>query len=372
MPIAIQPYTEDRVPAVKDFNLRLKTAGAFSDFLFFENHIPASLPRLPGRKIYEEYFVAIEGGSVRGAFAIKHQRFSFFGDIEPVGFYHFPLSEGIVDRAYTNVGIHMLRRALRDHPVMFALGMGGSEQPLPRMLKALGWSMTLVPFYFRVVRPFRFLRGMAELRRSAARRVVADLAAFSGLGSLGIQLVHTWKSQSKTKYRSVKGEQVATFGAWADDIWNSSRVRYSMIGERDQENLNILYPPDSKFIRLKITKDGASIGWIVLLDTRMRNNRHFGNLRVGSIVDCLALPENAGDVIRSGTTFLNNRSVDLIISNQSHKAWTSALAGDGFLKAPSNCVFATSPQLSALLGPFEVRVSEAHLNRGDGDGPIHL
>lgn len=372
MPIVIQPYTEDRVPAVKEFNARLRTAGAYSDFLFFENYIPALLPKLPGRKIYEEYFVAAEGGNVRGAFAIKHQRFSFFGDIKPVDFYHFPLSEGIINRAYTNIGIHMLRGALRDHPLMFALGMGGFDQPLPRMLKAMGWNMTLVPFYFRVVRPFRFLRGMAELRRSSAGRVLADLGAFSGLGSVGIRLVHAWKSQSKTKYRSVKAEQVATFGAWADDIWNSSRARYSMIGERDHENLNILYPPDSKFIRLKITGDGASIGWIVLLDTRMRNNRHFGNLRVGSIVDCLALPENAGDVIRAAAEFLNDRRVDLIISNQSHKAWTGALAGDGFFKAPSNCVFATSPQLSALLAPFEAHVSEAHLNRGDGDGPIHL
>lgn len=372
MPITIQPYTEDRVPAVKDFNIRLKRAGAFSDFLFFENHTPESLPKLPGREIYEEYFVAIEGANVRGAFALKHQRFSFFGDIEPVSFYHFPLSEGIINRAYINVGIHMLRGALRDHPVMFALGMGGFEQPLPRMLKALGWSMTLVPFYFRVVRPFRFLRGMAELRRFTAGRVIADLAAFSGLGSLGIRLVHAWRSQSKTKYDSVKAEQVENFGIWADDIWNSSRARYSMIGERDQRNLNILYPRDSKFIRLKITKDGASIGWIVLLDTQMQTNRHFGNLRVGSIVDCLALPEDAGDVIHAGAEFLHNRSVELIISNQLHKAWTTALARNGFLKATSNCVFATSPQLSALLRPFEASVSEAHLNRGDGDGPIHL
>jgi hypothetical protein len=60
--------------------------------------------------------------------------------------------------------------------------------------------------------------------------------------------------------------------------------------------------------------------------------------------------------------------VDLIISNQSHTAWTEALRANGFLQGPSNYLLGASKPLSALADPL----SECHINRGDGDGPVNL
>jgi hypothetical protein len=104
----------------------------------------------------------------------------------------------------------------------------------------------------------------------------------------------------------------------------------------------------------------------VMLDTAMRDNEYFGDLRVGTIADCLARPEDAGIVIHAARVYLERRGVDLIISNQGHPAWTGALRADGFFRGPSNFLFAASPALGAA------GISEYHINRGDGDGPVHL
>jgi len=44
------------------------------------------------------------------------------------------------------------------------------------------------------------------------------------------------------------------------------------------------------------------------------------------------------------------------------------LRRSGFLEGPSNFIFAAAKKLAALSSAFD----EFHINRGDGDGPIHL
>ncbi|HEX5432273.1 MAG TPA: hypothetical protein VFW83_09915, partial [Bryobacteraceae bacterium] len=123
---------------------------------------------------------------------------------------------------------------------------------------------------------------------------------------------------------------------------------------------------------LRIRDRDETVGWAVCLDTPMSAGKYFGNMRVGSIVDCLALPQDAGRVVRAAARVLQKRGADLLVSNQSHAAWRKAFRRAGFLTGSSNYVFATSKKLTYLLeqiDPFEAGV---HLTRGDGDGPIHL
>ncbi len=139
-----------------------------------------------------------------------------------------------------------------------------------------------------------------------------------------------------------------------------------MLAERDARTLDQLYPAsDPRFLRVR-----AAGGWAVLLDTAMEGHKQFGNIRVGTIVDCLAPMEDAVAVIRTATRTLEQRGVDLIVSNQLHTAWSGALAGAGFRRGPSNFLFAASPALAALIS--EAEDGDLHINRGDGDGPIHL
>ena len=368
MAIVIQPYTPELAPAVRALNTRLEAGGVAREFHFPESSVPEWLPKLPGRRIFQEYFLAVEGDAVRGGYIVKQQDFWINGEVRPIAFYRLPLSEGIVNRAYTSVGVVMLRSALGRKPVMFALGMGAMQNPLPQMLKALGWSLCEVPFYFRVNRPAKFLRNIAPFRKDLKRRLAADLAAFSGAGWLGIKAIQHFRGKTVP---GVTAEQVDSFGSWSDELWQRTAPGYFAAAVRDAATLNILYS-ERKYIGVRISRGRQTLGWAVVLDTQMQNSKYFGNLRLGSIADCFASPADATAVVSAATKFLETRGVDLIVSNQAHHAWTHALKSAGYLSGPSNFIFAASKGLAELLSPLDQRFSELHLNRGDGDGPINL
>jgi len=369
MAIRIEPLTKDLIPAVREFNRRLEAGGCHA-YQFPESEIPLWLPRIENRRIYQEYFAAVEDDSVRGAYILKHQEFSFRGRILSIGFFHLPISEGIVNRAYGSLGLRLLLDALRRQPYLFALGMGGYDEPLPKLLKGLRWNLFGVPFYFKVVHPARFLRNIQFLRKTRLRSLAMDVLAASGLGWLGIKTAHAFLRRTRPP---AGVEVVGEFGAWADELWNHCQASYGMAAVRDRTVLNILYPRENqRFIRVRISQGGRVLGWAVLLNTPMSDHKYFGNLRLGSIVDCLAASEDATPVIAGAAAALQELGVDLVVSNQSHAAWCAALKASGFIQGPSNFLFAASEKLSELLFPFEENKTQLHLNRGDGDGPIHL
>jgi hypothetical protein len=356
MPMEIRPFSTQWRIAVREFNGRLEAAGVAPGLRLPED---PQAEMLPGSQLY----LAVEEGTVRGGYVLRPQPFSFHGTLRRVTHLRLPLSEGVIHKSYAHVGPLMLRSALKAEPVLYALGMGGDRQPLPRMLQAMGWSLSAIPFFFRVAHPARFLRQIRAARQSQWRAAIMDLAAWTGAGWLGI---HAWQ-RSRTRrpaFTSVL-QEAQDFGAWADEVWQASRGMYGMAAVRDAATLRQLYPAsDPRFLRLQVSP-GA---WAVLLDTAMRDDLHFGDLRVGTIADCMGKPEDAATVIHAARLYLERRGVDLIISNQSHPAWVQALAADGFLRGPSNFLLGASKALSELLaaGP------DRHMNRGDGDGPVHL
>src|SRR5258708_7913907 len=112
MPIMIQPLAEAWSAAVHEFNERLR-AGGCAEFEFLER--PEA-----GRQA----FLVVDGASVHGGYTLRAQDFSIGGQIRQVAHYCLPLSEGVIDKAYVGVGSLMLRHALSQQPLLFALGMG--------------------------------------------------------------------------------------------------------------------------------------------------------------------------------------------------------------------------------------------------------
>src|ERR1700691_5735291 len=171
MAIVIQPYRPEHEPAVGEFNQRIRQGGQDGSMVFYRYAQPRWLPRSAESRAYNEYFVAVDGGIVRGGYALKTQDFLFpDGEVRAIGYYHHPLSEGIINKAHAIVGTLPLRDAIQRSPLLFCLGMGGYDNPLPRMLIRLGWTHCPVPFFFRVLSPSRFLREMQTMRSSASRR----------------------------------------------------------------------------------------------------------------------------------------------------------------------------------------------------------
>ena len=350
LPIRVARFTGEWVEAVRAFNRRVAASG---------QQLPETPDPdwMPGMEVY----LAIEGDTVRGGYILRRQCFWVKGRAIPVAHYRLPLSEGVIDRQYATLGLRLVRDALAREPRLYAMGMGGWDKPLPQMLKRLGWRVSEVPFRFKVLRASRFLRNIRPLRTSALRRLALDVAAFSGAGAIGMQIIGHGSRVLPAKF-----ELAPSFDGWADAIWESARDSFPMIAVRDAATLDALYPSsDARFLRVR-----AGGGWAVALDTQMHDHKQFGDMRVGSIVDCLAAPRDAEDVIRAATGMLENRGVDLIISNQSHDDWLLALHAAGFRGGPSNYLVALSPALAALAG--EGPEYTLHFNRGDGDGPIHL
>jgi hypothetical protein len=368
MPIVIQPYREEHQPAVEEFNRRLKSGGAEPDLVFFRFSQPRWLPHHPGADLYQEYFVALENGVVRGGYALKQQRFFFAdGSTRNVAYYHHPLSEGIVNKSYAAVGGMLLKDAMSRSPLLYCLGMGGYDRPLPKMLVGLGWSHFLVPFYFNVVHPNRFLREMQALRTSPFRRALLNLAAFTGTGWAGVKTIQALRKLRAPKEPSVTVETVQDFSDWVDPLWEQARNHYAMTAVRDSRTLRELYPPsDTHFTRLRVRRAGQDIGWAVVGERR--KDEKYGAMRVGSIVDCWALPDDALPVVQAASAALVGGGVDLIVSNQSHRLWALALHHAGFLNSPSNFIFAAGKNLSALLQPWAETQSRVHFTRADGDG----
>jgi hypothetical protein len=350
MAIEIRPFSAEWLEPLREFNGRLRATGM---------QLPedAEAEMLPGSRLY----LAVEGRDLRGGYLLRPQIFSFCGQPRRVAHLRLPLSEGVVNRSYARVGPLLVRSALQAELLLYALGMGGFDRPLPRMLQSMGWSVHAVPFYFRVVHAARFLREIRGARQSRWRRALMDIAAWTGGGWAAIH--GRQRMRTRRRPEALQAKEADQFGPWADEVWAAAQPAYGMVAVRDVQTLGGLYGGES-FLRLRVD----SRGWAVLLDTRMQAHQYFGGLRVGTIADCLAQPRDAAVVVQAARRYLEQRGVDLIVSNQSHAAWRSACEADGFFQGPSNFLFAASPALAALGVP----ATEMHINRGDGDGPVHL
>ncbi len=368
----VTPYTDELVDAVKAFNARLLAGG--TTMTFPESHIPEWLPHVDGREIYHEYYLAVDDGAVHGAYILKHQPFFIGGRVMQLAEYRLQLSEGQIDKRFASVGVQIYLDAMRRQPNLYTVGIGGYQEAAAKMLISAGWNTALVPFYFRVLRAGPFLRNIEYLRTSVWRRLAMDVMAATGVGALAIGAYETLKTRRQPRDASkVEFNAEPGFGAWADDVWQAAHADYSMIAVRDAAILNILYPAsDPRWARLKVAFEGHVVGWAVVLNVPMERHSYFGNMRVGSLIDCLAVPGMESKVTLAVMQYLKQHGADIAVTNLSHQRWQRALEAAGFYQGPSNFIFAASKKVSALLGNFEEQKERVHMTRGDGGGPQHL
>ena len=105
---------------------------------------------------------------------------------------------------------------------------------------------------------------------------------------------------------------------------------------------------------------------------KLKKHKQFGNMNLGSIVDCLSIKGYETSIIKKTAEILKKNGADLIVSNQSHIYWKNALKMNSFINGPSNFIFATSKTLSEKLINNSKSKNFIHITRGDGDGPINL
>lgn len=373
MSIRIVPHSQELRAAVEAFNQRMRAGG--STWGFWVNPEPEWIPKRPGQNVWREYYVAVdEQQAVRGGFALKPQYWRILGETKLVTDWQGPVSEGSVDPRHASLAIRLIRDMLGKRPALYSWGHGGNEQPVVQILRKMNWLIHETPFCLLVLNPSRFLRLNAYLRDSAVRRAALDLLAFTGAGFVGFRLLHALLRLMSCRWFRAAAKEEAAFGPWADELWVRCKDCYAAIAVRDAASMNALAPATGwpPLTRLRMERAGETIGWALVKDTQMRGDARFGDLRVGSIVDCFADPGDAGEVISSATAFLRRRGVDVIVSNQSHPGWIRGFAECGYLVLPRRRLFVASPELRKMLEPFADTAQGLHLTNMDGHGPHGL
>lgn len=317
-------------------------------------------------------FVACDDEGVHGGVWLQEHEFWVAGKPISAGWVKYPVSESLVDRRYGGVPGGLILRLLKEQPLLMALGMGGWDTPLARLLARIGWKGWAVPFYFSLVRPGRALRELAGGERTPVRRAAVWVAGASGAGWVGSRAITLWRAARRRRGTSgYTAHVVDRFGEWVDAIWAGARAECSFAAVRDGGTLPVMFQRPRSLIRLRVQHGGADVGWACVTVEDLHDDPHprFGRQVVGLLADGLALPGHTAGVAHAAIRHLAAAGVDLIISNQQHAAWRRALHDLGFLRGPSNFICFASPRAAPLVAPGGDGGDGVHLNRGDCDGP---
>jgi len=374
--VRIVPAQPEDAAAVAAFNERMRAAGAnhrlttgrpFRDYVVKDGS-PVTL---------ERYFVWVDD-ILRGGVVVKRLPFWLAGNgpVE-VAFYGYPVSEGVANPEFGFLGLMIQKFVTQRYPLVYGLGTGGLHLPVAKLMVATGWQAQPVPFRFLVFRAGAFLREIEFIRRRhGVVRLLADMAAATGLGAAGLGLFRFAQSLAGRRLRTegFRSEPVNTWSAWADEIWQGARESYALIGDRSCAALATLYPDAHPHLRrLRVVNAAGQVaGWAVIIVARQRESRYFGNLCLGTLVDCLARPGLEVAVVSAALREMKQAGADLAVTNLSAAEFVRACDRVGMSSGPSNFFLFLSPGLRKRLAPVLDAGRSPFFTRGDGDGPIHL
>lgn len=367
MPMSIREMNVGDAGEIRAFNSRLERAGVSFAFPIDSHDLMQEEPGIDAP--FQTAYVLTEGSAVRGGYILKDERLFAGGECFVAGNYQLPLSEGIVDRKYGIVGVQLIRDALARQPRLYCLGMGSTGRPLPQLLSRLGWAVSRVPFLFRIENARNFTREIRWLRQRVRYRHVLDVARATGILGGFVGLARLRRRVFTTRIPpDIAVREVPRLPEDIDELFSRVHGDYGLLCDRRAAAMNKKLPPqDAKLSRLLLYRSGKLAGWVVFSRSHLRNHPQFGNMTLGCIVDGLAAPGDVAMLVGEACKRLAAASCDLLVSNQLHPAWISALRRHGFLAGPSNFVLALSPQLAArAVGTL------MHFTRADGDGPINL
>ncbi|MFL6447997.1 MAG: hypothetical protein ACJ746_09955 [Bryobacteraceae bacterium] len=364
MPLTFVPNSPEYAAAIADFNRRLQERKAPTSFLLSEE-----LMREESKcSIRRQQFLATDSNGVRGGVIELDQPGWLNGEPVRALNYQSPLSEGIADSRYAAVGLAIVKFMQSRSPAAYIVGMGSASNPLPRLLKAAGWTLKDIPFLYRVHKAGSFFAELRPLRSSFPKRMAANIARWNGLGAAVLAL----KQRSRVK-PAARIRPEAGWGDWADELWSRARQKCSFAVQRDRNSLEWMYPAHDPRTRIFLVEKGTDpVGFGVCFDTRMKNNRYFGSMRIGSILDCVALDDYQADTAALVDRQLGLAGCDLVLVNHSHKDWSEAFERAGFSRGPSNYLLGMSKRLTEAVRSSPGGEDRMHITRGDGDGRVHL
>ena len=350
---------------IDNFNKELHSHG-------FSFNLPQHNEKLSNKNnfIFERRFILTENNNIiRAGYNLKYQWFKVNEELLQLGYYYNPVTAGLFNKKYNICGILLLNDANKKKSDLFSLGMGGYSEPLPKLLKSMSWNLEKIPFFFKILDPNAFLKNIMYLKNTKIKSIILEILTISGLGWLGIRFINliNYILNFSMKKKEISSEEIKIADESFDEIWENGKSHSSFIAVRNAKYLNELYSSE-RFIKLKFSHNDKIIGWSISLCTKLNNHKQFGNMKLGSIVDCFSLKSYEIEIIDITSQILKKKGSNLIVSNQSHDYWQNAFRKNKFLRGVSNFVFASSKSLNN-----KIKIKNfMHITRGDGDGPINL
>ena len=359
MALSIIPYTAEFEAAVERFNRRMSEGGAAADF-----GIPAHAPISGSAELVQAvpHLAVDEEQEVRGGVIMLEHPGWVNGKTETVLNLQSPLSEGIIDPKYAMTAVQLIRFAVKRTPFVYVVGMGGDQNPLPRLLKASSWTVRPIPFFFRMLNVGRCLRELRPLQSSPFRSAVATLGAATGAGWVAGRILQ----RSSVSLADYTQQETGQAGSDEDALWNQFRERCSFAIVRTSATLDLYCPKQAG--RYRVVRSGQTQAWFSLLISAMRDHKYFGNLKVATLMDVVAsTPVDTAAAIALAARHAASAGCELVVTNQIHKELQSAARAAGFLSYASNFLLATSKALTEATNDETVFVT-----RQDGDGLVNL
>jgi hypothetical protein len=363
--------TLDDREGIREFNRRLQAGGRVEAMPSADSllePLPADALREP---VYKRLMIATDDDHVRAGMLLHHHMMSVRGTQQRFCWGIMPVSEGLINRAYALSILRVLKSASEYEPFLISLGVGSTKEPWARVLASCGWKCAPVPFFFLPIRTMRFLT-LPYLQDRRTLKLAATFAAYTGAGAF-VGGMLALDRRARMLNAGARAEPVPTFDEWADAIFSRSIPSYAVTAVRNANCLNLVYPSsDHRFVRLRIRsqRDGSDFGWIIVSVAQMEGSRHFGNLKIGVLVDGFGMPAAVSLLISAGIEYLSRNGVDLVLANWSHDSWRTASKRCGFLNAPST-YFLFWPKSKLRLLESE-GLGGMHFTRGDSDGMVNL
>ena len=372
------PLTQNLIRSCGEFNKRLQQAGTDLHFAFTANLDRGESPPNP---MEVDRFVGVDSdGQVHGAYLLRWQFLWLRGHQFLAASGGCPISEGVIDKRFTMVGVMVLRDAIKRCNDLYFLGAGGRNGDVFRMARHASWQIADVPFLFRVVNGGRFLSNLPQMQKSPGRRLLGRIGRGSGLAQIATGLltagsaIRNRGSSSLRRSSDVTVEEAATLAGPADELWPRVKSQYMFCVVRDGAHVEPSFPLSRTDLRrLVVRHKGSVVGWaVVMTESLSRVRAYLGDVVPGLIVDAFGDTAYATDIVRAATAYLAAQDVDVVITNSSHRSWVDGYKRSGFIPWRSQFPLLVSQSLGRRIGDLPAVMQQAHMTRGDGDGVHYL
>jgi len=263
------------------------------------------------------------------------------------------------------VGPLLVREATRALDCALSLFV---EPPVQRILTGMKWSHRgVLSEYLRVLDARALTRNV---RLGALRRLSAPARTLAGWGLALLQRGRTLQTlHARPKGARAEVREESGFAVGFDALWHSVRDRFGACVSRDRESLRRRYGGRPERYRVLTCREGQRLlGYCIVKVKQFSGDSRMGDLRIGTIVDCLfdpSSPEVLQSLLSEAMSLFKRESVHAVLCTASHATVIRVLRANGFLAIPGNLHFALHNRTP---GPvLDVPLDAWHLMRGDSD-----